>query len=61
MKWLAKPFLWIFTCAIPVFIAACYGSVYNDDPYDGGTSDTDTDTDTDTDSDVDAGQDAGAK
>ena len=22
---IARPFLWFFTCAIPVFIAACYG------------------------------------
>ncbi len=25
MKWIAKPILWLFTSAIPVFIAACYG------------------------------------
>lgn len=27
-KWLAKPFLWLFTSAIPVFISACYGVYY---------------------------------
>ena len=26
LKRLAKPFLWLLTTAIPVFIAACYGS-----------------------------------
>jgi hypothetical protein len=34
MKWLAKPILWLMTSAIPVFIAACYGS-----PYDGNGPD----------------------
>lgn len=29
LRLLAKPLLWIFTCAIPVVIAACYG-VYQD-------------------------------
>jgi hypothetical protein len=26
LKLLAKPILWLVTCAIPVFISACYGS-----------------------------------
>lgn len=28
LKWIAKPFLWLVTSAIPVFIAACYGPRY---------------------------------
>ncbi|MCP4601724.1 MAG: hypothetical protein GY847_14615 [Proteobacteria bacterium] len=32
MKWIAKPLLWIFTSALPVFIAACYG-VYQEEGY----------------------------
>jgi hypothetical protein len=28
---IARPFLWFFTCAIPVFIAACYGGYYEID------------------------------
>ncbi len=36
VRWIAKPFLWLFTGAIPVFIAACYG-VYNEfEDLDGG-------------------------
>lgn len=31
MRLLAKPFLWLLTSAIPVFIAACYGA-----PMEGG-------------------------
>jgi hypothetical protein len=27
MRWLARPFLWLLTCVVPVFIAACYGGV----------------------------------
>jgi len=34
-KYFAKPLLWVFTSAFPVFIAACYG-VYQD-LADGGT------------------------
>ena len=29
LRTLAKPFLWLVTCAIPVFISACYGSGYD--------------------------------
>ncbi len=31
LKMIAKPFLWLVTCAIPVFISACYGSGYDSD------------------------------
>jgi hypothetical protein len=31
---IARPFLWLFTFAIPVFIAACYGGYY--EIYDAG-------------------------
>jgi hypothetical protein len=27
-KLIAKPFLWLLTCAIPLFISACYGNGY---------------------------------
>jgi hypothetical protein len=35
MKWIAKPFLWLVNCAIPVFIAACYGAYYEDGMFGG--------------------------
>ncbi len=56
MKWLAKSLLWLFTCAIPVFIAACYGVVYDDEDDVGYT---DGNADTETDHKVDAGKDGG--
>ncbi len=59
MRWLAKPFLWLFTCAIPVFIAACYGAVYNDGEMDSGDHDAGSDADSDADGDVDTDGDAG--
>ncbi|MCP4679439.1 MAG: hypothetical protein GY854_28910 [Deltaproteobacteria bacterium] len=38
IRWIAKPFLWLFTCAIPVFISACYGSPYQGSyPWDSGS------------------------
>ncbi|MDD5309325.1 MAG: hypothetical protein PHU25_18575 [Deltaproteobacteria bacterium] len=40
MRWLAKPFLWLLTCIVPVFIAACYGAGFgvSDGPYSDGGS-----------------------
>ena len=35
---IARPFLWFFTCAIPVFIAACYGGYYEIDDAGGGAN-----------------------
>lgn len=35
---IARPFLWFFTFAIPVFIAACYGGYYEIDDAGGGTN-----------------------
>lgn len=46
LKRLAKPFLWLLTTAIPVFIAACYGAPGYSCGY-GSDSDGDTDGDTD--------------
>lgn len=36
LKRLAKPFLWLLTTAIPVFIAACYGAPGNYGDWDAG-------------------------
>jgi len=36
MKWLVKPFFWLLTSAIPVFIAACYGAPGFPDDWDDG-------------------------
>ena len=35
---IARPFLWFFTFAIPVFIAACYGGYYEIDDAGGGAN-----------------------
>jgi hypothetical protein len=42
MRWLARPLLRLLTCIVPVFIAACYGSIgVLDGSLDGGAG-TDT-------------------